>query len=168
MSIIHPIVFPLDFQVERPVIIHINIPLSYDKLAIKFKVNTNFDNYEQLSILNTVSIRGCSSLPDETFIKKSYTAISLYKITTILQTLQNEQSIGFKNAYCRFFEAVVYGLNALDTYKSFDSRESMMAYASKAPQMNESFKNYCLLMKSGFANFLKEAKTVISTGHKSA
>jgi hypothetical protein len=137
-------------------------------LAIKFKVNTNFDNYEQLSILNTVSIRGCSSLPDETFIKKSYTAISLYKITTILQTLQNEQSIGFKNAYCRFFEAVVYGLNALDTYKSFDSRESMMAYASKAPQMNESFKNYCLLMKSGFANFLKEAKTVISTGSKSA
>lgn len=44
----------------------------------------------------------------------------------------------------------------------------MIAYAPYAYEIDESFKNYCVQMKSAFINFINETNIVLSTGRQIA
>lgn len=161
------------FQTFEPRMTHTYILSPYSILGVKYKANLNFDNYKLINLIKNLDKynkikNNLLNFNHNLNLKIIYTIVSIGKIENILKTLQKEQTNGFKKAYCNLFSSVVYALNAIDTAKKFEERESMIAYAPYALEMDESFKNYCAQMKSAFSNFLNELEIVNSTATQMA
>ncbi len=98
----------------------------------------------------------------------SCTLINFDRVILKIYQLQDLQRAELNQAFHHFTQASVYGINAISIAKDFSSEESSQMYGMYAQQMDESFKNYCILMKSAMRSLVDGVKKIYSSGRAQA
>lgn len=161
------------FKVYKGHMSHTYIKNSYGELSKKFKKESNFQDYKLIDFTNLYhkylrSTDNLKKFESHLDIKLLIVCLTLNKIKPILEKLSKEQDAKLKLSYSNLLSATIYGLNALENVKVFESEMSSIQYAPYANQMNESLHNYCAQMKSAFINFLGACKDACKSGRTMA
>ena len=101
-------------------------------------------------------------------ILASCALINFDRVILKIYQLQDLQRSELNQAFHHFTQASVYGINAISIAKDFSSEESSQMYGMYAQQMDESFKNYCILMKSAMRSLVDGIKKIYISGRAQA
>lgn len=161
------------FKVNKGHMSHTYIKNTYGELSKKFKGESNFQDYKLIDFTNLYhkylrSTDNLKKFESHLDIKLLNVCLTLNKIKPILEKLSKEQDEKLKLSYSNLLSATVYGLNALENVKAFESEMLSIAYAPYAYQMDESLHNYCAQMGSAFINFLDACKDAYTSARKMA
>jgi hypothetical protein len=142
----------------------------YPTLYAKISKIPNKGSYEYLRGNNgykkNLKRFGYDMIAKTTFV--SCALVNFDKVILKIYQLQDLQRTEFNTSFHHFTKAFVYAVNAIDTAKNFESETSSHMYGMYAQQMDESFKNYCILMKSAMGSFVDGIKKVYTSGRHQA
>jgi hypothetical protein len=155
---------PLEIQITHQYI------GDYPTLYAKYSKISNKGSYEYLRGNNRYK-KNLERFDYHMSEKTTFVSSALVNFNNVISKiyqLQDLQRTEFNRSFHHFTKAFVYGINAIDIAKNFESEASLHMYGMYAQQMDESFKNYCVLMKSAMGNFVDGIKKVYTSGRHQA
>ena len=142
---------------------YVQLHTKYSKISDKYTVNYLLKN-------DTYKVNLCrfnGSIGSKTILA-SCALVNFDRVILKIYQLQDLQRSELNQAFHHFTRASVYGINAISIAKDFSSEESSQMYGMYAQQMDESFKNYCILMKSAMRSLVDGVKKIYSSGRAQA
>lgn len=142
---------------------YVQLHTKYSTIPDKYTANYLFknDGYKE----NLYRFNG--SIGNKTILA-SCALINFDRVILKIYQLQDLQRSELNQAFHHFTQASVYGINAISIAKDFSSEESSQMYGMYAQQMDESFKNYCILMRSAMRSLVDGIKKIYSSGRAQA
>ena len=94
--------------------------------------------------------------------------VSLEQARSFCALVDHNGYSGAAKALHKSHSAIVYGINALELIKTFDSEISSINNGMYSFQIDESLHNYCYSIKEALMQFINTSKIAFSCGRKSA